>query len=182
LKTKQTDYLFLHSKACLMKNIRCVVFDWGDTIMRDFPDLPGPMCSWTHVEYVPGAEDVLAFLHASRRKMVIATNAGASDTDHMIKALRRVGADQYFHHFFSSKDLRYEKPEARFFRSISNTMMLKPEECVMIGNSYEKDIVGAKNSGMFTIFFNENDLPGDFPMADYIITDLLELFSIFQKK
>ncbi len=164
-----------------MKRIRCIIFDWGDTIMRDFPEKEGPMYTWEHVEYIPGAAEILPFLSQSRRKMVIATNAGASDTEAMIKALQRLGADQYFHEFFSSKDLRYEKPEPRFFRSISNTMMMKPEECIMIGNSYEKDIVGAKKSGMATIFFNENDLQGDFPLADFIITDLLELFSLFHK-
>jgi FMN phosphatase YigB (HAD superfamily) len=158
--------------------IQALIFDWGDTVMRDFPEKEGPMVQWDHVEWIPGAEEALQQLHESYI-MVIATNAGQSDTDAMKKALQRVGAERYFQYFFSSKDLKYEKPDARFFRSITEQIGVLPVHCAMIGNLYEKDIVGAKQCGMFTVLFNEKQAEGDFVMADKVIHSMDELPDIF---
>lgn len=142
--------------------------------MRDFPEKPGPMYLWDKVEWVPGAEEALKSLY-KKYIMIIATNAGASNTQDMIKALQRLGADKYFNYFFSSKDLGYSKPDVRFFKSISKKTGIAPEKCIMIGNVYEKDIIGAKKSGMKTVFFNELIIKRDFPKADKIINNLNEL-------
>jgi len=160
-----------------IENVKALIFDWGDTIMRDFPGNPGPMHTWDTVEWVPGAEKLLKTVN-KKFIMVIATNAGASDTLAMIKALRRVGADKYFTHFYSSKELGYEKPDTRFFTVIAQHIGVAPEHCLMIGNLYEKDIVGAKACGMKTVLFNEKSLPGEFGQADAVIYSLDELISL----
>ena len=36
--------------------LRGVVWDWGDTLMRDIPGQKGPMVDWPHVEAMPGAQ------------------------------------------------------------------------------------------------------------------------------
>ncbi len=154
--------------------IQALVFDWGDTIMRDYPENPGPMSEWEHVEWIPGAEKALQEL-SDKYIMVIATNAGHSNTEAMIAALKRVGADQYFRHFFSSKDLKYVKPDVRFFETIAQKINMLPQHCVMIGNLYEKDIVGAKQCGMSTVLFNEKKEIRDFVMADAVIHDMFDL-------
>ena len=164
--------------------IKAIIFDWGDTVMRDYPELKTPMFTWEHVEYIPDVEQALKAL-ATNYAMVIATNAGQSDTAAMIKALKRVGAEQYFHHFFSSKDLGYEKPDVRFFTSIAQTIHFKPEECIMIGNLYEKDIIGAKDVGMKTILFDEKACNYAFPKADKVIHSmkiLVEAMGKLEKK
>jgi FMN phosphatase YigB (HAD superfamily) len=158
-------------------DIRALIFDWGDTVMRDFPEKPGPMCSWEKVEWIPGIEKVLEAVYKDYIT-VIATNAGASNTQDMIVALKRVGADHYFHYFFSSKDLGYEKPDTRFFSTISKAIGIPPENCLMIGNIYEKDITGAKDCGIKTILFNEALLTGPFPKADKVINNMEELYDI----
>ncbi len=157
--------------------IKAIIFDWGDTVMRDYPELDGPMYSWDNVEWIPGTEKSLKLLS---RKFIccIATNAGCSNTGAMIKALKRINADKYFKYFFSSKDLGYEKPDKRFFLNITKNINVKPKECFMIGNDYEKDIVGAKAVGMKTIFFNEKSIKGNFPVADFIIYSMDELSNI----
>jgi len=164
----------------IKQDIRALIFDWGDTVMRDFPEKPGPMCSWDKVEWIPGMESVLSKVY-HEYVMVIATNAGASNTQNMIDALKRVGADTYFHHFFSSKDLGYEKPDTRFFILISKSIGIPPEKCLMVGNIYEKDIIGAKDCGMKTVFFNETMLTGPFPKADHIINKMADLLGIISR-
>ncbi len=96
-----------------VNQIRAFVFDWGDTVMRDF-DLPGPMSAWDRVEWVPGAEEALAWL-SERYCCIIATSASHSDVPEMRKALSRVGADRYFRHFFRVSRLVSTSPMCNFF-------------------------------------------------------------------
>jgi len=154
--------------------IKALIFDWGDTVMRDFPACPGSMAEWEQVEWIPDLQEPLKILN-KKFTCCIASNAGFSDASLMKKALERVGAEKYFHFFFTSKDLGYEKPDSRFFQTIAEEINIIPEECIMIGNVYKKDICGAKAVGMKTIFFNENKRTGDFPDADKIIFSMKEL-------
>jgi len=159
--------------------IKALIFDWGNTIMRDFPECPGPMASWEHVEWIPFAEHVLKELH-QKYICCIASNAGFSDTALMIDALKRLGAEKYFNYFFTSLDLGFEKPDIRFFTAIGKQIGIEHGACVMIGNDYSKDIVGAKKTGMTTVFFNENNEQGNFPAADHIINSMQELISLLK--
>ena len=156
--------------------ISTLIFDWGDTIMRDY-NLPGPMAEWDKVDWIPGAEEVLKVL-SEKYKCIIATSADHSGTDEMIAALKLVGADKYFHHFFSSQQLGFKKPDPRFFSSITKNLSVVAAECVMIGNFYEKDIIGAKQAGMQTVLFNENNIDGPFPDADVMTTEMQILLEI----
>lgn len=155
---------------------RLIVFDWGNTIMRDFTNLPGPMCDWPHVEWVPGAEEALRYLSQSY-KLCIATNAGYSDTIAMRKALNRIGAEVYFNWFFSSKDLNIRKPDPLFFYTIAQTCGFKPSDSVMVGDSYTNDIIGASEAGFTTVLLSGTD--GDYPEADYLINTMHELIQLF---
>jgi putative hydrolase of the HAD superfamily len=159
-----------------LKPFKALIFDWGDTIMRDF-GLPGCMADWENVAWIPGIEEVLKEV-STIFPCIIATSAGHSGTPEMIAALKRVGADKYFDHFFSSKDLGYDKPDPWFFIETANRSGFAPGDCVMIGNIYEKDITGAKKAGMQTAFFNEKNLPGQYTDADIIFTrfDQLKAF------
>ena len=159
--------------------IKTLIFDWGDTIMRDYPHLKTPMYTWDHVEYIPEVEKTLELLY-NNYIMVIATNAGQSDTNDMIKALKRINANKYFNYFFSSKDLGYEKPDKLFFKTIINNLGFKANECVMIGNIYEKDIIGAKDIGMNTILYNEKDIKGNYQKADFIVNKMYNIICIIE--
>ena len=156
--------------------VNVLIFDWGDTIMRDFK-LPGPMSEWDKIAYVPGVEQALQEL-TKKYVLAIATSADHSGTEEMIAALKRVGADKYFNHFFASKDLGYKKPDPKFFRAIINTLETIPQQCVMIGNLYEKDIVGAKAAGLHTILFDEQKQSCVFPDADEVIFHMSDLAKI----
>ncbi len=171
--------IFAPSIFNLYNMIKAIIFDWGDTIMRDEPGNNTPMYSWDNVSYVDGAENLLQLLYKDYI-MVIATNAGQSDTKAMIKALKRVGADKYFHYYFSSKDIGFEKPDKRFFLSIVNNINLNPEECIFIGNIYEKDIVGSKDIGMTTILFNENKIVNNFQKADFIVNSMTNIIDVIK--
>jgi FMN phosphatase YigB (HAD superfamily) len=153
--------------------IRVLLFDWGNTVMVDF-NLPGPMYNWEKVAWVEGAEESLKLLTRDY-PCYIATNAGQSDAEAVRKGLQRVGAEKYFTGVFASSDLGFEKPDPRFFGEIIRKLSVPPGSFVMIGDNYEKDIAGAKDCGMKTIYYCYNSEQFEFPLADACIRSLNDL-------
>ncbi|MFY9813176.1 MAG: HAD family hydrolase [Dehalococcoidales bacterium] len=157
-----------------MNTTKTIIFDWGDTVMRDFQEYPGAMAYWPHVEAVAGIEKALQQL---RKDFIccLASNAVDSDTGLMGLALSRVNLDQYFQYLFTSRELGYKKPDPAFYREILRKLQLKPEECITVGNDYDKDIVPAKSVGMHTIWVSTH--PGSItaPCADCTISSMDEL-------
>jgi putative hydrolase of the HAD superfamily len=153
--------------------ILLIIFDWGNTVMRDL-GINGPMKDWPEVEWIPFMDTVLPELN-SGFTLAIATSAPHSDTQDMAEALARVGAHDYFHFFFSAFDLQAKKPDPLFFERILEQTGFKAFQCLSIGDKYENDVVAAKSLGMNTILFNENNIPGNYPDADRVITSMDQL-------
>jgi len=157
--------------------VKAIIFDWGDTLMRDFKQYSGPMAYWEKVELIEGVESLLKSLY-KKFTLCVATNAGDSDTSLMIKALERGNIKHYFKYFFSSKDLGHSKPNPLFFKTIASKMNIAPQDCLMIGNDYNKDIEGALFIGMKTIYFNETQSIISNSKADYTVIKLKEILAI----
>lgn len=164
-----------------MQEIKNIIFDWGDTLMRDYPEKSGPMCSWDTVEAISDIENVLNVLEG-KFTLIVAANADESNANQIALALDRVGLRHYFSHFFSSKDIGVKKPHIDFFTHIFDKVQIDPSESLMIGNTYEKDIVGGKNAGMKTVFFNEFSKSGEYPLADFTIINMIDFLNIIQQK
>jgi FMN phosphatase YigB (HAD superfamily) len=98
---------------------RVVIFDWGDTMMRDFPQFRGPMVLWPQVEVMEGIAESLPEIHR-RFSICIASNAGDSDAMLMAQALERVELRSYFDFLYTSKELGCAKPNPKFFEEIVN--------------------------------------------------------------
>jgi HAD superfamily hydrolase (TIGR01662 family) len=132
----------------------CLLFDWGDTLMRDFKEFSGPMKDWPRVEAVPGAAEMLAALQPDWT-LVLATNAADSEEAEIRLALRRVGLDRWLDRIYCFKAIGYRKPSPEFFAYILNDLGLSPEQVVMVGDAYEADVQGANTCGLRAIWFNE---------------------------
>ena len=157
---------------------KTLLFDWGNTIMVDH-GVPGPMYRWEKIDWMPNADKALKTL-SSLHPCYLATNAGLSDSALVLKALSRVGADLFFSGIFTSTDLGVEKPDPEFFRAICDHLRVLPGDCIMIGDHYVKDITGARQFGMKTVWLNHKKHNGDFPMADRIIHSMDELPEIIR--
>jgi putative hydrolase of the HAD superfamily len=130
-----------------------ILFDWGDTIMRDDLSLSAPMVEWSNLEVVEGIGEVLQDLHASRRRIILATSASVSDEDQIRGALERVGLSGYFSHIYCFKNTQLSKGEA-FYRHVLGDLGISASEALMVGDSFEKDVQAANNVGMFAVWFN----------------------------
>ena len=174
---KSIAVYFIRSFFKEMGNRKVLIFDWGNTLMRDFPDFAGPMVNWSKVEVIDNVSDTLSVLK-EKYLLCVATNAGESDTNLMLMALKRGKIDNYFDYAFSSKELGVSKPDVNFFISICNKMKVCTTNCVMIGNDYDKDIVGAKDAGLKTILFDEFNTYNLVPKSDFVINNIKELLKI----
>lgn len=72
---------------------------------------------------------------------------------------------------FVSGDLEFAKPDTRIFLLPQNTLGLKAEEMLYIGDSYEHDMQGAKAAGWNTIWMNRrgHDIPEEDCCADRVV-------------
>lgn len=93
------------------------LFDWGDTLMVDFPGVPGKMCDWEVLEAVAGATETLAHLSTSS-PVYIATNAAESNEAEIEQAFERVGLARYISGYFCKANLGLSKNEPGFYQAI----------------------------------------------------------------
>jgi HAD superfamily hydrolase (TIGR01509 family) len=159
-----------------MRSGAALVFDWGDTLMRVFPDFEGPMVDWPQAAAMEGAQPVLAQLQEHSR-LFVATNAADSSAEQVRAALQRVGLDAYFERIFTMHELGSRKPDPAFFHSLSRQIDLPFEKCVMIGDDLQADVRGALQAGWRAIWLNPNSqpFPGLLPLHDGDIARLAEL-------
>ena len=156
-----------------------VLFDWGDTVMRDDPASSVPMVEWPTIEVVAGIADVLARLHASGRRIVLATSASISDESQIRGALRRGGLADYFSRIYCFKNTHLSKGEA-FYRHILSDLDIPASEALMVGDGFEKDILAANAVGIFAAWFNwrsEETLQGNLHVTVHSMQELLAFFT-----
>jgi HAD superfamily hydrolase (TIGR01662 family) len=134
--------------------IRFVLFDWGDTLMKDDPAMTLPMARWPRVEAVPGAVEALTALTAAGLYLGLATGAEVSTEEEILYALGRVGLAQVISHVFCFKNCGLRKPTPGFYAHVLETLGARPEEAVMVGDSFEKDVAAAVRVGMRAVWFN----------------------------
>lgn len=130
-----------------------VLFDWGDTVMRDDPDSLVPMVEWQTVEPIEGVAGVLEYLRSSGRQVTLATSAAISDENQIRAALARVGLDRYFSRIYCFKNMHIPKGEA-FYREVLSSLGIPATEALMVGDTFDKDVLAANAVGLFAIWFN----------------------------
>ena len=68
--------------------------------------------------------------------------------------LIRLGLHHFFDEVVTSEEAGVEKPDEKIFRLALNCMGCQPTKSIMIGNKFNKDIIGAINIGMSAILVN----------------------------
>lgn len=97
-----------------------------------------------------GAIEILDYLSEKYRLHII-TN-GFEEVQHL--KLRNSGISKYFRSVTTSEDIGLKKPHPSVFNAALNKASAVPQKSMMIGDSFEADIIGAQNVGMHTLFFN----------------------------
>ena len=130
-----------------------VLFDWGDTVMRDDPEITIPMLEWESVEVIEGIAELLKYLHSTGRRIVLATSASISDEGQIRGALARGGLDTYFSRIYCFKNTNLPKGE-EFYRHILKDLDISASNALMVGDGFEKDVEIPNQLRVFAVWFN----------------------------
>ncbi|HET9393893.1 MAG TPA: HAD family hydrolase [Candidatus Rubrimentiphilum sp.] len=99
----------------------------------------------------PGALDLLKQLRAAGIKLGLVTN-GVSETHREKIALLEVS--DYFDAIFLADEVGMVKPDPRLFAHACEKLGVEPAAAAMVGDRYERDIAGAIEAGLYTVWMN----------------------------
>ena len=68
--------------------------------------------------------------------------------------LNQSGLIQYFNTITTSEEVGLKKPNPVIFKKALEKAKAKPGESLMVGDTFEADILGAEAVGMYTLFYN----------------------------
>lgn len=119
------------------------------------------------------AKEVLDKLGSRFRLALISNFYG-----NILSVLDEFGLKSYFEAITESASVGLSKPDPKLYEHCLDCLQLKGEECVMVGDSYPKDIVPAKKLGFHTVWLKGKgwqEEKRECPMADEVILSLEEL-------
>lgn len=134
---------------------RCILFDWGGTLMSEEGPLDIPMALWPEVRAIDGARETLEALAATHR-LGIATNASVSRRPMIEQALGRVGLREYITDIFCFTEIGARKETPEFWSHVLATLRMRNTEVAMIGDSLGPDVLAPRASGLYSVWFNED--------------------------
>lgn len=128
------------------------------------------LSSFTHL--VPNAMEILEYLSPKYRLHII-TN-GFQEVQE--RKLMGSNIHAYFKQIINSEMAGVKKPHPYIFELALNRANVDPRNTIMVGDSLEADILGAKRMGMQVLHFNSNKEPDH--DHSIMIDDLIEIKSI----
>ncbi len=125
----------------------------------------------------PGAVELLRALRGRGIKLGIVTN-GLSETHREKIALLQIG--EYFDAIFLSDEVGMVKPDPLLFAHACRTLGGAPAHGAMVGDRYDRDIRGAIEAGLYTIWLNVRDeeLPPGVTPPDATCSSIAEVARI----
>jgi len=125
----------------------------------------------------PHSVEILTYLQ-ERYKLHIITN-GFNESQAL--KMTSSGLHPYFGLVITSETIGYKKPDKRIFEYAMSQLGTIAEDCIMIGDSLQSDILGAQSVNMDQVFFNPDGKPcvimpdGQEVCPSYTISCLSEL-------
>lgn len=108
---------------------------------------------------IPGAKEVLDYLSSGGYRLFILSNGFR---ELQFQKMKSAGIDGYFKKVILSEDIHVHKPYPEIFNFALSATQSRLQDSLMVGDSWEADIEGAKGVGMHQMYFNylkRSDLP-----------------------
>lgn len=122
----------------------------------------------------PDAVDLLKTLKARGVKLGLLTN-GVSETHHEKIALLQIS--QYFDALFLADEVGMVKPDPLLFAHACRKLESSPSMSAMVGDRYDRDIAGAIEAGLYSIWVNvrNEEVPAGAPSPNVTVRDIGEV-------
>ncbi|MFA6449630.1 MAG: HAD family hydrolase [bacterium] len=127
------------------------------------------------LQLYPGVKETLDLLRMKYRLAIVSDG----QTAWAVPELNAVGLLNYFKPVIVSGDFGYRKPDTRLFETALKEMNMQPSEVLYIGNDMRRDVFGAQQLGVKTVFFksNQGEQEKEGINPEYIIYNFPELLN-----
>jgi HAD superfamily hydrolase (TIGR01509 family) len=126
----------------------------------------------------PDAAPTVRALDATGYRLALVTARPVSAAI-VARELRQQGLPDVFEAIVTSGDVGYRKPHLLVFESALRELQLQPEHAVVVGDSYECDIVPAASLGMIPVLkLNEREPDPQWVLARHQILSLAALLQL----
>lgn len=105
---------------------------------------------------VPGVVPLISALRELDLKLAVVTNGLAIEQQ---EKLQLCGLADAFDTLVLGGDLGLKKPEPAIFHRALTALRLPPDSAVVLGDSWELDVLGARNAGIRAVWLNRYDEP-----------------------
>ncbi len=137
--------------------LAALLFDLGDVIMQEATEVKDSELNTLHAELVEGMADVLRMLKARGYKFGLVADTRPKTAWNVL----------HQHHLYDlfdtlaiSEQVGCEKPDPHIFRAALDALNIAPRDytrVAMIGNNLARDIRGANDLGLISIYFHWNE-------------------------
>lgn len=103
-----------------------------------------------------GALELLEGLREAGKKIYLLSNAQESFT---VPEMEDLDILRYFDGMMISSTERVSKPQKQFFEKLLDRYSLDPQECLMVGNDKNADMLGAKGVGIDGLYIHQEISP-----------------------
>jgi len=132
---------------------------------------------WKKIKIFPDVRTVLERL--SKKYRLAALCNGKNPTAHHF-ILKNLKLEKYFEVSGHSEEIGFEKPDRNAFLFVTNVLNVKPEECAMVGDNLNDDVMGAKRVGM-TTFWLDRERKNASNQPNFVIHSLMQIEKILDE-
>lgn len=127
-----------------------------------------------HLKLWPGALELLVALRARGLKLGLVTNGFAETHREKLTILE---LEEAFDEIFIADEVGMVKPDPRLFRLACERLGATPETTAMVGDRYDRDVRGAHEVGLYTVWLNVRNetVPEGAPAPDAIVSRIGEV-------
>jgi HAD superfamily hydrolase (TIGR01662 family) len=140
------------------KMISHIIWDLGDTLIfgpHDGMDLK-PLYDYPEVRLRPKVKETLIQLQTMGYQQAIFSNTARSDSQIVKETMKRLDVDRFFVYIFATQSElepgKMQKPDQKAFRFVLDQLKIDHTQAIMVGNTWDTDILGANRSGMSAIW------------------------------
>jgi putative hydrolase of the HAD superfamily len=125
--------------------------------------------------------ELLELLYQQKKQLAILTNGSEG---HQAMKIKQLNLTRWIpeEHLFISESIGYSKPTREAFHILETKLQLDKTKTVYIGDSFDNDMVGAKQAGWHAIWMNHRNrkIPKDTVKPDHTVYNAKELLDIFK--
>jgi len=163
-----------------------VCLDFGDTLADEASEVKDDTLTTLSAELIPGASELLHELKGRGYKLALVADGRPGTYSNV---LRQHSVHELFDVFSISEEVGVEKPDARMFLAALNALGIEPEDharTVMVGNRLDRDVRGANDLGMVSVWIDWSGRYATEPRDDREVPDFtihmpVELLDVMEK-